>query len=119
MTSLGKTQKSISLATSLEKQSLLPPGPLRWTALGNTYLIHHFFFLYCESVRRGDCKNLLKEKVMHLNLFNGLVLLCVGETCMEHLCLIQSLFIIFLGFHIYYLAYVIKQEEETGMKSSS
>lgn len=46
---------------------------------------------------------------MHLNLFNGLVLLCFDETCMEHLCLIQSLFIIFLSFHIDYIVYIIKQ----------
>lgn len=45
---------------------------------------------------------------MHLNLVNGLALLCFDETCMEHLCLIQSLLIIFLGFYVYHVAYVIK-----------
>lgn len=54
-------------------------------------------------------KNLLKEKVMHLNLFYGLVLLCFDETCVKHLCLIRSLFIIFLGFHIYHIVHVIAQ----------
>lgn len=46
---------------------------------------------------------------MHLNLFNGLVLLCFDETCMEHLCLIQSLFIIFLSFHVDYIVSIIEQ----------
>lgn len=46
---------------------------------------------------------------MHLHLVNGLALLCFDETRMEHLCLIQSLFIIFLGFYVYRVAYVIKQ----------
>lgn len=55
------------------------------------------------------CKNLLKEKVMHLNLVNGLALLCFDETCMEYLYLIQSVFITFLGFYVYHVAYVITQ----------
>ena len=46
---------------------------------------------------------------MHLNLFNGLVLLCFDEACMKHLCLIQSLFIIVLGFYIYHTGYEMKQ----------
>lgn len=50
-----RTKESVSLATFLEKQPLLPPGPVNRVALGNAHVTSHSF-LFCECGCRGAIK---------------------------------------------------------------